>query len=113
MTAKITPLRILMGWRKYVKVVAEAVKAAIPEVKIYVTGSAVEDRLTVESDIDVLVVLPHRPSFAEAVELRAKILEEEERLGFPLYVPIELHIIGEEELKRYARRGNVVPIDEL
>jgi len=113
MTGKLTPLRALMGWRKYVRVISKAVGKVVPEAKVYVAGGAAEGRLTVKSDIDVLVVLPHEPDFAEAVELRIKILEEAEEIGLPLYAPVELHMIGEERLEEYVRRGKVIPADEI
>lgn len=112
MADKTSPLRVLRGWRRYVKVVTEAVKAAIPGTEVYVVGGAAEGRLTVESDIDILVVLPHKPSFAECVELRARILEEAEKLGLPPYAPIELHMIGKEELEEYVKRGEAIPVGE-
>jgi len=102
-----------MNWRNYVKIVCEAVKGIIPDAEVYVTGGAVEDRLTVLSDIDVLIVLPYTPTFEEAVELRAKILEKAEELRLPMYAPIELHIIGKEEVKKYTKKGKIVPVSEL
>jgi len=108
-----TLLRALIGWRRHVGIVSEAVKVVAPEARVYVAGGAAENRLTVESDIDVLVVLPHEVNFEEAVELRARILEEAERLKMPLYAPVELHIISGEELKEYARKGKVIPADEI
>lgn len=110
---KVTPLQILMGWKKHVKIVYRAVKAIDPKVEVYVTGGAVENRLTARSDVDVLLVLPHMPTFNEAVELRTRILEKAESLGLPLYTPIELHIIGKEELRKYIEKSKIVPADKL
>ena len=113
MTGRLSPLRALMGWKKHVKTISEAVRAVVPEARVYVAGGAAEDRLTIESDIDVLVVLPYELDFEEAAELRTKILEEAERLKMPPHAPVELHIISGEELKEYARRGKVIPADEI
>jgi len=107
------PLRALTGWRRYVRTVSEAVKKVAPEVRVYVAGGAAEDRLTIESDIDVLVVLPHKVDLEEATELHAKILGEVERLKMPPYAPVELHIISDRELKEYARKGKVIPADKI
>ena len=74
-------------------------------------GGAAEDRLTVLSDIDILIVLPRGPGFREAAGLRARILEAAEKLGLPLYAPVELHIVGEEELEKYRRTGKLVPLE--
>ena len=70
-------------------------------------------RLTIKSDIDILLVLPQKPTFTQAVELRTKILKEAERLGLPLYAPIDLHIISKEELRKYKKRGRVIPLDKI
>ncbi|KSW12635.1 hypothetical protein CF15_01045 [Pyrodictium occultum] len=104
-------MRLLAGWRSYIEAVRRAVEKTVPGARLYLAGGAAEGRLTVASDIDVLVVLPRRPSYTEAVELRARILEEAERQGLPLYAPVELHIIGSEDLEGYRRRGRVVPLD--
>ena len=106
-----TRLRIIHEWRRYAHVVARAVKQVVPEAKAYLAGGAAENRLTVLSDIDILVVLPRRPGFREAAELRARILEEAEKLGLPLYAPVELHIVGEEDLEKYRRMGRLVPLE--
>ena len=110
---RITPLRILMNWRNYVKIVYEAVKGIIPGAEVYVIGGAAEDRLTILSDIDVLIVLPYTPSFEEVIELRTKIMERAEELRLPVYAPIELHIIGKEEIKKYMKKGKIVPVSKL
>ena len=102
-----------MKWRKYIRITYKAVKMIIPNVEIYATGGVVEDRLTVKSDIDLLIVLPHTPTFNEAIELRSRILEEAEKLGLPLYAPIELHIIGKKELKKYMKKGKVLPVNKV
>jgi len=106
-----TRLRIISEWRRYVHVVARAARQVVPGAKVYLVGGAAEDRLTVLSDIDILVVLPRRPGFREAAGLRARILEEAEKQGLPLYAPVELHIVGEEELERYRRMGKLVPLE--
>lgn len=104
----LTPLKVISSWRKYVEAVAESVKSVVPEAQIYLIGGAAEARLTVKSDIDVLIVLPEQPDMAEAAELRARILREAEEMGLPPYAPVELHIAGPEGLERYARKGRVI-----
>jgi len=113
MTGKLSPLRVIAKWRRDVKLISEAVKEACPSAEVYITGGAAENRLTVTSDIDVLVVLPYKPSFAESVELRVKILEKAEELGLPPYAPVELHIIGREELESYLKKGKVILVESL
>ena len=110
---KITPLHILLNWKKYVKIMYKAIKHVVPYAEVYLIGGAAENRLTIMSDIDILIVLPKKPSFNEAVELRTKIMERAEELGLPLYAPIELHIVGREDLERYWKKGKVVPLNQL
>ncbi len=95
-------LLILRNWRRYVDIVAKAIREVCPDVEIYLVGGAAEDRLTILSDIDILVVLPHEPSHDKVIELRTRILEKAEELGLPLYAPIELHIVGPETWQRYG-----------
>jgi len=65
------------------------------------------------SDIDILVVLSEKLSFNEAVELRMKIMGKVEELGLPLYAPIELHIVGKEDLRKYVEKGKIIPANKL
>ncbi len=104
----LTPLKVIRSWRKYVEAVAEAVKSVAPEARIYLIGGAAEARLTVRSDIDVLIVLPEEPDIVRAADLRARILRKAEEVGLPLYAPVELHIVGPKGLERYARKGRVI-----
>ena len=64
-------------------------------------------------DIEILVVLPEKPSFNEAVELRMKIMEKAEELNLPLYAPIELHIVSKEDLRKYVKKGKIIPVNRL
>ena len=111
--SRITPLQVLMEWRKHVRIMYRAIRNVIPNAEVYITGGVAEDRLTVKSDIDLLIVLPYTSTFNEAVELRSRILEEAEKLGLPLYAPIELHIIGKKELKKYMKKGKVLPVNKV
>lgn len=95
-------LRALMEWPRLASIVACAAQKAAPGSEVYVTGGAAEGRLTAASDIDIVIVVGDRdPGFREAVELRARIIEEAERLGLPMYAPIDLHIVGRSSLSRY------------
>ena len=94
-------LRSLRKWKEYVKIVACAVKRIVPEAQIFLTGGIAEDRATAHSDIDIVVVLPYESTFEKAAELRARILEEAEKLGLPFHAPVELHIVSIDMLKRY------------
>jgi predicted nucleotidyltransferase len=54
-------LRELLRWREYLRILVEAVREVLGDVDVYVFGSAVEGKLTVDSDIDVAIVLPEVP----------------------------------------------------
>ncbi len=110
---KTNPLQILTKWRGYSRIMYKAIKTVAPQAETYIIGGAAENRLTIKSDIDILLVLPQKPTFTQAVELRTKILEEAEKIGLPPYAPIDLHIIGKEELKKYIKKGKVIPLDKV
>ena len=107
---RLTPLKALREGLKRLDDIARAIKVAEPRCEVYLVGGAAENRLTVASDIDILVVLPTEPSFEEAIELRERIWSELERAGIPSYVPIEIHVVSKESLDRYARRGRIVKL---
>ena len=91
-------LRELLKWREYIKILIDAVKEVFGEdVEVYVFGSAVENRLTVDSDIDVAIVLKEIPR--SGIE-RAKLLDRlwMEARGVPWWYPFEIHLMTKEEL---------------
>jgi hypothetical protein len=49
-------LNYLRVWRDAAKSIARATRSIEPDVEVYVIGGAAEDRLTVLSDIDVVLV---------------------------------------------------------
>lgn len=84
-------LEYLRNWRSAVEAVAKAVQDVEPNAWVYVIGGAAEDRLTVLSDVDVLVCV--EPKGRSLGELRRRILiTAMDRYGLPLDYPIELHI---------------------
>ena len=77
-------LKELLRWREHLRVLVEAVREVLGDVDVYVFGSAVEGRLTVDSDIDVAVVLPEVPgSGLGRAGLVNRILEVAESVVFP------------------------------
>jgi len=97
----LTRLQILRGWRRYAEIVARAARDVCPDAEVYLIGGAAEDRLTVLSDIDILVVVPRKLDYGSAVELKERILEKAEELGLPLYAPVELHVADVETQAMY------------
>ena len=53
-------------------------------------------------------MLPEKPSFSQAVDIRVRVFEEAEKLGLLPYAPVEIHVISREELSRYTRKGKIV-----
>jgi predicted nucleotidyltransferase len=105
---------MLRRWRSVVKVLASVVRRLYPGSRVYVFGGAAEGRLTVLSDIDVLVVLDRPVTVEERVEVLARIWEELERAGVPAYYPLEIHVVGPDALEEYRRRGaRLVDVDSL
>jgi predicted nucleotidyltransferase len=94
-------LRELLRWRSYLPILVEAVKSVLGEdVEVYVFGSAVEGRLTIDSDIDVAVVVEELPgSASRRVGMLNRIWRIMEDNGVPWWYPFEIHLMTREELK--------------
>ena len=94
-------LRKLLRWRSYLPILVEAVKRVLGEdVEVYVFGSAVEGRLTIDSDIDVAVVVEELPgSASRRVGILNRIWRIMEDNGVPWWYPFEIHLMTREELK--------------
>jgi predicted nucleotidyltransferase len=94
-------LRELLRWRSYLPILVEAVKRVLGEdVEVYVFGSAVEGRLTIDSDIDVAVVVEELPgSASRRVGILNRIWSIMEDNGVPWWYPFEIHLVTREELK--------------
>ena len=88
-------LSLLARWRDWVTLLERALdELGLEGARVHVVGGVAEGRMTVASDIDVVVELPQEPSFEEAVELRTRIWEKLEQLGVPLEVPLEIYLRG-------------------
>jgi predicted nucleotidyltransferase len=98
-------LKELLRWREYLRILVEAVREVLGDVDVYVFGSAVEGRLTVDSDIDVAVVLPEVPgSGLERARLVNRILEVAESRGVPWWHPFEIHLVTRDRLSMLEAR---------
>jgi predicted nucleotidyltransferase len=93
-------LKELLKWREYLNILVEAVKKVFDEkAEVYVFGSAVEDRLTVESDIDVAIVIEKVPEKSvERIKLLNEIWSYMEERGVPWWYPFEIHLVTRREL---------------
>jgi predicted nucleotidyltransferase len=94
-------LRELLRWRSYLPILVEAVKSVLGEdVEVYMFGSAVEGRLTIDSDVDVAVVVEELPgSASRRVGILNRIWSIMEDNGVPWWYPFEIHLMTREELK--------------
>ncbi len=101
----------LKEWRKAVKAIAAAVRDMGLEAEVYVIGGAAEGRLTVLSDIDILVCLEgedaRRRGLAGEILWRAV-----DKFGLPWDYPVEIHVVGASECETYLKR-RYIKADEL
>jgi len=103
---KLRVLKLLLDWRRLAGLVARAVEEVLGEAEVYVFGSAVEGRLTANSDLDVAVIVPRemvRPPVRG--RLLSAILDRAEELGIPWWFPLELHLMTKEDMELLARGG--------
>lgn len=93
-------LRELLKWRVYLNALVEsAIEVFGRDVEVYLFGSAVEGRLTVDSDIDVAVVLREVPKKGlERARLVDTLWRGMESRGVPWWYPFEIHLLTKEEL---------------
>ena len=100
-------LRELLKWRETIPLVLRAIKEVLGEkVLVYLFGSAIEGRLTVDSDIDIAIILDKVPK--RGLE-RARILEEIwrklELMGVSYWYPLEIHLMTLKEKKLLEKGG--------
>ncbi len=99
----------LRRWRDYAERVARAAAELAPGSRVYVIGGVAEDRVTVLSDIDILVVVPKpRLTGRERLQLTVDILDRAiERHGLPWDAPVEIHVVGQEEASRFLKGRSI------
>ena len=102
----------LRRWREAVEAVARAVRDLGIEAELYVIGGAAESRLTILSDVDVLLCLGEELKGEDAWILRRKVLGlAMDKYGLPVDYPIELHIRDKKACGEILRRGKAVKVD--
>ncbi len=88
---------MLSEWRKVVKIAKEIINELYPNAEIYLIGGVAEDRLTIYSDIDLLVVLDKGVDRIEVLtRIWDKLFEK-----IPLYYPLEIHIVTKDEFSKF------------
>ena len=94
-------LKELLKWREYLRILVRSARRVFGNnIEVYVFGSAVEGRLTVDSDVDVAIVVEEVPKSGLK---RARLVDELWRImesnGVPWWYPFEIHLLTKEELK--------------
>ncbi len=98
-------LEHLRNWRLAANLIAKVAKDIRDNVEVYVIGGAAEGRLTILSDIDVLICINEPISEKEIAELRKRILiKAMDEYGLPWDYPVELHIHTKCECERLLKR---------
>ncbi|MCH4815855.1 MAG: nucleotidyltransferase domain-containing protein [Saccharolobus sp.] len=92
----------LKRWREYAEKVAKATKDLEPNSEVYIIGGVAEDRITVLSDIDILIIIKRKLNNKERKKLReAILLRAMDSYNLPFDAPVEIHLEDEDEAKRF------------
>jgi predicted nucleotidyltransferase len=96
---------LLKRWRKLATIIAKACEDVLGKdcQGVYVVGGAAENRLTVLSDIDVVVIVDKM--VFKNVDTIIAIKRRAEQLGLPVEAPIDLKILTREELRKLVEKG--------
>ena len=108
-------LEHLKNWRKAVEAIVKAVEDLRLDAEVYVVGGAAEGRLTILSDVDVLVCV--KKEGEDLRELRKQILVKAmDKYGLPWDYPVEIHVHPVKEcleIIRYSKNLKLRKISEL
>ncbi|AAY81280.1 nucleotidyltransferase domain-containing protein [Sulfolobus acidocaldarius] len=92
----------LRRWREYAEIMAKATKDLCSNCKVYVFGGVAEGRVTVLSDIDILVVSEGKLTDTEIKEIWINIMKRAmDVYSLPFDAPVELHVVDKERAVRY------------
>ena len=107
-------LRELLKWRKYLRILVESARGVFGNnVEVYVFGSAVEGKLTANSDVDIAIVVEEVPrSGLERARLVDRLWRTMEPNGVPWWYPFEIHLLTREEL-RLLKGAKLIDISRL
>jgi len=90
-------LEVLINAREYVKKIKEiCIKEINKNCRVILFGSIVKGSYRIDSDVDVIVILPKIENEIERAEIASKIYK---KLG--IEDPIELHVISKEEFENW------------
>jgi len=100
----------LRRWREYAESIARAARDILGEdVKVYVIGGVAEERTTIFSDIDILIVANELPRDRKGLygDILGRAIDV---YGLPWDAPVELHITDKKRAEEYLKRGKCVRI---
>jgi len=104
-------LEHLRRWREAVEAIAKAIRDLGIKAELYVIGGAAESRLTILSDIDVLLCLEEELGPEDRWALRKKVLGlAMDRYGLPIDYPVELHIWDKKTCSKTLRHEKAVRV---
>ncbi len=85
---------MLKNHKKYLKEIFISIKKFLPDARVLIFGSVVEDKLVGGSDIDVIIIADVPKKHMKRAELIAKI-EEDTQLSY--VHPFDFHLLTQEE----------------
>ena len=104
-------LEHLRRWREAVEAIAKAIRDLGIKAELYVIGGAAESRLTILSDIDVLLCLEEKLGPEDRWALRRKVLGlAMDKYGLPIDYPVELHIWDKKTCSKTLRHEKAVRV---
>jgi predicted nucleotidyltransferase len=87
----------------------------VPDAQVYVIGGVAENKVTIYSDIDILVALPTRTLNDDLVKkLKVEIhTRAMDNYNLPWDAPVEIHIADAKTIEKYMKmRRKLIPIKE-
>lgn len=92
-------LAMLKKWKKYAEIVAKACRELYGSkcLEVYVVGGVAEGRLTVLSDIDLVVIVGD--SKMKTLNTVLAIKRRAEELGVPLDIPLDIKVMLKNEFE--------------
>ena len=109
-------LKELLKWKKHLPKIQKAIKNTLGnKTQTYIFGSAPQNKLTIDSDIDIAIVLDKIPQEAtQRAQILNKIWKQLENQGIPWWYPLEIHLITKKELQRLKKaKTNLTNIETL
>ncbi|BFH72893.1 nucleotidyltransferase domain-containing protein [Sulfurisphaera javensis] len=92
----------LSRWGEHAKNIAKTPKEIYPNAEVYVFRGVAEDRITVLSDIDILIVFNYKLEDKEIMNLRKRIFfNAVDKHGLPFDSPVKLHVVDDDKAKLY------------